>query len=696
MSTPDMTAFEEQFSEGRYSYEMDNPTFERVAEMRDRIADLEGVIEYRKEMQAKTELEIVDLAQLEREVRAFLAQILERKRPFDNELRVSQSENRMAQKELDRLRREWAKLMAEIEALLKLRRDRMKIEHSTKDAAWRARAKKHQLEGAHRMVAAERSIMGDKPGLGKTLQSIMAVNMLREQGKAKKVLVFTLKPVLQDFRREFKKWYPGQLVHVLDHKKRGLKSEVLDLMQDFDECIVLTNYEVWRKDKTIIEKLKHCQFDTVILDEAHVFKGKDSFTFRGIQGIIYAENMCNQCGSLIVETDKSKTGPYGRVTTKCPRCEACPEKFGDFRSVKCVFPMTGTPILNKPQDLWPMLNLIDLDAFPEEARFLQDYCEQRCAGCGRSYACECSGAANWRWVFKDGGPDRLLKSLGMKFTSRTRDSAEVDMPPQEVKHHYFELDEEKYPRYTAFTRDLKEKAKIAFADGTSLTELETLAWYTRVRQAATWPDGIEIKDLRRDQVTGELIGTGEIIWPTGPEDLPGESIIMDEGEALVLEALENGDRIVVASNFKRALIEMEARLKARNARVARFDGDTPERLRQGIIDDFNANHTELGEHTYDVLLVNYKTGSTGLNLSQAHQMVILDREWNPGKEEQMLDRLRRLDSKLSTMVHILHCEGTATDLMDAIQEEKQQMLGGFESGVERINFAERMKKWLED
>lgn len=696
MTTPDMSAFEAQFDIGKLSNEMDNETFERVAEMRDRIADLEGVIELRKDLHAKAESEMGDLAQIEKEVRAFLAKILERKRPFDSEMRSLSSENRTDQKELDRLRREWAKLMAEIEAILKLRRDRMRIEHSTKDAAWRVRAKPHQLEGAHRMVAAGRSLMGDKPGLGKTLQAIMAVNMLREQGKARKVLVFTLKPVLQDFRREFKTWYPGQFVHILNHTKRGLKSEILDLLQDFDECIVLTNYEVWRKDKTIIEKLKHCQFDTVILDEAHVFKGKDSFTFRGIRDIIYAENMCNQCGNLIVENNKSKSGPYGRVSTMCPRCEARPEKFGDFRSVKNVFPMTGTPILNKPQDLWPMLNLIDVNAFPEEERFLQDYCTQKCAGCGRSYRCECEGSASWKWVFRDGGPDRLLASLGMKFTSRTRDSAGVEMPPQEVKHHYFELDEEKYPRYTAFTRDLKEKAKIAFADGTSLTELEALAWYTRVRQAATWPDGIEIKDLRKDPVTGEMIGTGEVIWPTGPEDLPGESIIMDEGETLIHEALENGDRIVVASNFKKALREMENRLKSRNVRVVRFDGDTPDKKRQEIIDDFNANHTNLGEHKFDVLLVNYRTGSTGLNLSQAHQMIILDREWSPGKEEQMLDRLRRLDSKLSTMVHILHCEGTATELMDAIIDEKHQMLGGFESGVERINFAERMKKWLED
>jgi CRISPR/Cas system CSM-associated protein Csm4 (group 5 of RAMP superfamily) len=191
MTTPDMTAFEMQFSEGRLSNVMDNDTFERVAELRDRIADLEDVIDFRNEAEVALNLELADIEEIEREVRKFLAKIMARKQPFEDQRRRIRNSNRTDQKELERLRREWAKLQAELEALLKLRRDRMEIDHSTKDAPWRARAKKHQLEGAHRLVAADRAILADKPGLGKTLQSIMAINMLREKGKGKKVLVFT-------------------------------------------------------------------------------------------------------------------------------------------------------------------------------------------------------------------------------------------------------------------------------------------------------------------------------------------------------------------------------------------------------------------------------------------------------------------------------------------------------------------------
>jgi phage shock protein A len=87
MTTPDMTAFEMQFSEGRLSNVMDNDTFERVAELRDRIADLEDVIDFRNEAEVALNLELADIEEIEREVRKFLAKIMARKQPFEDQRR---------------------------------------------------------------------------------------------------------------------------------------------------------------------------------------------------------------------------------------------------------------------------------------------------------------------------------------------------------------------------------------------------------------------------------------------------------------------------------------------------------------------------------------------------------------------------------------------------------------------------------
>ena len=46
-------------------------------------------------------------------------------------------------------------------------------------------------------------------------------------------------------------------------------------------------------------------------------------------------------------------------------CMITKTEFGDMRSVKMVIPMSGTVILNKPQDLFALLSLVDPINFVE-------------------------------------------------------------------------------------------------------------------------------------------------------------------------------------------------------------------------------------------------------------------------------------------------------------------------------------------
>jgi SNF2 family DNA or RNA helicase len=148
----------------------------------------------------------------------------------------------------------------------------------------------------------------------------------------------------------------------------------------------------------------------------------------------------------------------------------------------------------------------------------------------------------------------------------------------------------------------------------------------------------------------------------------------------------------VFSHFKSVLAELERRCGEKGIRHAKIIGGVPDWQRQEFIDDFNTNYTPVGQHKYDVLLCQYKTASVGLNLNGAQQLLMVEREWNPGKEEQTMDRLRRIDSDYESIVHMLHCAGTATELIDAIQEQKKQMLDGFQADVD---LAEAMRKFLE-
>lgn len=688
----DMSAFESQFNEERYDRRMSNEYFERLAFLNVRLDDMEEERDLLKEDQDELAAQRQNIEDLLEIVRAIERNLLNRRRPIDEKIHFIDQIGRHNKRTIADYERERARLLQEIAAVDRFLAQKDAIFRATENKPWRIgiedngqikKALPHQLEGASRLVSAERGLLADKPGLGKTLQAIMTVDMLRSQGKGQKVLIFTPKSVLPDFERAFQKWTDPTLVHVLNQSGvKGIKAEILGMVRHLPmPVIVITNYEVWRKDRTIHEKLIECGFDTVILDEAHVLKDSKSKTSADVREIIYAENLCPACGGQNITSRM-----YRKM---CAACEFMQDKFGDFCSVKNVYPMTGTPILNKPGELFPLLNLIDREGFPKEKYFLEDYCE-------RVYDYR---AEKYVYTFGNGGSERLLKKLGMKYTGRTRDSAGVVMPPQEVKHHWLELDPDQYPRQYEFIRQLRDKARLVFAEDKQMTTQETLAWYTRMRQAASWPDGIQIKGCPHDPIclddeTGEpgVCYAPVVIFPPPGTPPIGQSILMDESEGIIFEAVEDGDRIVVFSHFKSVLWELGRRCEAKGLRHATIMGGVPDSKRQEFIDDFNTNHTKVGEHQYDVLLCQYKTASVGLNLNGAQQLLMVEREWNPGKEEQTMDRLRRIDSDYKSIVHMLHCAGTATELIDAIQEQKKQMLDGFQADVD---LQEAMRKFLE-
>lgn len=669
----------------RFSRLMSNDDFTRLAFLDVRIDDILGVSEIREAENDRLEIDQAIINGKLAELRRQIDELLKLRQPITDAIDRNKQQNRLDKTKREAYERERQRLMQELLATRSFLAQKDLLADKTKEYPWAVgvdgkKALPHQIEGSDRLVAAERGILGDKPGLGKTLQAIMTVDKLRVIGRGQKVLIFTPKSVLVDFERAFKKWTNPTFVHVLNQTLKGIKTELLEVIKHVPEAIVITNYEVWRKDISIHEKLIECGFDTVICDEAHVLKGEKSVTTRRLNELVYAENLCPKC--------RAQNFAQRGFDKVCLSCEYRQERFGEFCSVKNFYAMTGTPILNKPEDLFPPLNMVDRESFPDRKSFLEDYCVQTLD----------PNTYKMVWTFGSGGSERLLKKLGMRYTARTRDSAGVVMPPQEVKHHWLELDPEDYPRQHKFIAELRDKARLAFSDTEQMTTQAVLAWYTRMRQAASWPDGIQIKGCAHTPecvddygLPGNCYNPTVVFPPPGTPPI-GESLMMDASEEIVFEAVEDGDRIVVFSMFKSVIAELEKRCKVKGLRVAKITGDVPQSTRQEYIDDFNANHTKVGEHKYDVLICQYQTAQVGLNLNGAQQLLCVEREWNPGKEEQTIDRLRRIDSEFNSIVHILHCAGTATELIDAIQEQKKAMLEGFQADVDLI---EAMRKFLE-
>jgi SNF2 family DNA or RNA helicase len=123
----------------------------------------------------------------------------------------------------------------------------------------------------------------------------------------------------------------------------------------------------------------------------------------------------------------------------------------------------------------------------------------------------------------------------------------------------------------------------------------------------------------------------------------------------------------------------------------RFDGDTPQSVRDEAKLDFDRRYCEAPDYNngngpkWQVLLANYKTGGVGLNFTAATEMIELDQEWNPGKEDQARGRIDRMGQVSETNVHVINIERTIDGWMSDLNEEKAQLIDGFNSMAEPLS-----------
>lgn len=532
--------------------------------------------------------------------------------------------------------------------LEKFAEEAKRLDELTANAEWRNFAKDYQVEGAKKLAVAKRGMLADKRGLGKTLSSLIWLEMVQ----AKKVLVIAPNDVVPEFEGEIRKWAPHRTVFSLrglDKAKRNLMYPLLSMV---DEFIITLNYEAWRKDKSIIDDLVNSGIDTIITDEAHRIKASDKLTARGVFELTYRANMC-PCG----KTGTKVLGIWGgdrdfsKMDFGDKYCRACGSR-EITSSVENVLCMSGTPILNKPQEIFSELYMINKKLFPSEKSFLNTYCYN-------------VGGGNW--VFSTGGMDALVNKIQGFFVQRSREDVGNEVPPPDIKIHRLDKDLEKYPLQYKAEDDIKNAAQLVLKDGEKKNIMFVLELILRERQCMTWPAGIKMKF--ENEETGEEHTLNFDVH---------ESQKLDAAAALLDDLIEEGERTIVFSQFTAPLLELERRLTQRGVSVATVIGNTSAETREMVTRDFDLKTAPpVGQEKFQVLLGTYKVFGTGKNLNAARQMILLDDEWNPGMEDQAIGRIDRINSTDQATVHIFRVNDSVDDFMEGIMEKKRKMTDQF-------------------
>jgi SNF2 family DNA or RNA helicase len=133
------------------------------------------------------------------------------------------------------------------------------------------------------------------------------------------------------------------------------------------------------------------------------------------------------------------------------------------------------------------------------------------------------------------------------------------------------------------------------------------------------------------------------------------------------EALSEGHKALVFSQWTSLLDLVEPELARRGVRFTRLDGSTADR---GAV--VRAFQDDAGP---PVMLLSLKAGGTGLNLTAADHVFLLDPWWNPAAEDQAADRAHRIGQDRPVLVHRLIAQDTVEERILALQEKKRALAG---------------------
>jgi superfamily II DNA or RNA helicase len=307
--------------------------------------------------------------------------------------------------------------------------------------------------------------------------------------------------------------------------------------------------------------------------------------------------------------------------------------------------LSGTPIENRLEELWSQLHFTNPGLLGARGDFIERWAEPISMG--------------------DAGVAARLRDRIRPFVLR-RMKREVapELPPRTDAILYVELDEAERITYDAI-RAATQRDVVAMleAGGGVFAALEALL---RLRQAACHlallPAAMRVgaKDAAAKEAAAAARDDG---------DGDGEIRLGSSKIARLLSALVDltaeGHRALVFSQWTSLLDLIEPHLAAASIAHVRLDGTTRDRAK--MVEQFQ------DENGPPVMLLSLKAGGTGLNLTAADHVFLIDPWWNPAVEEQAADRAHRIGQDKPVLVYRLVAKDTVEERILELQAKKRNL-----------------------
>lgn len=289
--------------------------------------------------------------------------------------------------------------------------------------------------------------------------------------------------------------------------------------------------------------------------------------------------------------------------------------------------MTGTPVENSTLDLFAQFNFINPGLLGNKSQFRKRFADPI-----------------------DKGGDKEAKDLLRKIVypfllRRTKNQVTKDLPPKTESILYCEMAGEQRVLYHKMKNEIR--ASLLDTENLEQNKIKVLEGLLKLRQICNSP--------------ALLKGNKK------PASVNQPSVKIDTLMEQIEEVVGQEDHsILVFSQFTSMLALVRERLDRAEYDYAYLDGSTSKR--QDVIESFNTDPDKR------IFLISLKAGNTGLNLTKADFVYLLDPWWNPAVEAQAIDRTHRIGQTNPVFAYRFICKDTIEEKIMHLQSKKSKLV----------------------
>ncbi len=317
-------------------------------------------------------------------------------------------------------------------------------------------------------------------------------------------------------------------------------------------------------------------------------------------------------------------------------------KAANLLNAKNRIALSGTPIENSTFDLFAQMSFVNRGFFGGSKVFKDNYSTP---------------------IDKDGNEQiaqELQKLINPFVLRRSKEKVADELPPKTEDIIYCEMEADQRKVYEAYRNNYRSQllGKIE-EEGLGKSKMLILEALTRLRQICDSPALLKSDDV----IESQSIKIKEIIRH--------------------ITSKTAKHKVLVFSQFVEMLSLVKEELSKLNIAFEYLDGQSTTKQRKQSVNNFQENDD------LRVFLISLKAGGTGLNLTAADYVYLLDPWWNPAVENQAIDRCYRIGQDKKVFAYRMICKNTIEEKILNLQNKKKKIAEGIiqtdESVMAKIN-----------